>query len=253
MVNTLKQKLLRGESTLGSWVTIPSPDISEALSTLPLDWLLFDLEHAPLTEQTAQVLMQAMRGDLVTPMVRVAWNDQVLLKRALDIGAHGVVIPMVNNAVDAEKAVRACKYPPKGIRGCGPKRPWIYDKRYLETADDEILVLVQIESVEAVANVDRILSVEGIDGVFVGPMDLSFSMGLRGSMDNPEFQSSIDTVLKAAKSHKKISGIWMGAGKSISERIAEGWQFISIGIDLSLLIAGAQSALNAARGSNSGS
>ena len=248
MINVLKQKLKNGESTLGTWVTIPSPDVSEALSTLPLDWLLFDLEHSPLTEQMAQVMMQAMRGDQVTPIVRVAWNDQVLLKQALDIGAHGVVIPMVNTAEDAEQAVKACKYPPRGIRGCGPKRPWVYDKQYIETADDEILVLVQVESVEAVENVNEILSVVGIDGVFVGPMDLSFSMGLRGAMDGEEFQQSIDTVLVAAKSHKKVSGIWMGAGAPIQERIRQGWQFIGFGLDLSLMLSGTIQALKDARG-----
>ena len=222
MINPLKKKLAEGKPALGSWVTIPSPDVAEALSTLPLDWLLMDMEHSPLSPQDAQVLMQAMRGDSVTPVVRVAWNDQVLIKRALDIGAYGIVIPMVNNVEDAEKAVAACKYPPRGIRGCGPRRPSIYDKQYIETADDEILVMVQIETVEAVQNVEAICAVDGVDGIFLGPMDLSFSMGYRGKMNSPEYQKAIDTVLAAAQAHNVTPGLWLGAGRSVAERISQG-------------------------------
>ncbi len=248
MINPLKKKLQKGEPALGFWVTIPSPDVSEALSLLDVDWLLFDMEHSPMNPQNAQIGMQGMKGDRATPIVRVAWNDQVLIKRALDIGSYGIVIPMVNTAEDARKAVAACKYPPKGIRGCGPRRPSLYDSEYRETADDEILILVQIETLEAVENVDEICAVEGVDGVFMGPMDLSFSMGLRGSFDNADFQKAADTILASAKRHKKVSGLWLGAGHTLNERVKEGWQFIGVGIDVGFVQDGANAALKAARG-----
>ena len=141
----------------------------------------------------------------------------------------------------------ACKYPPRGIRGCGPRRPSIYDKQYIETADDEILVMVQIETVEAVQNVEAICAVEGVDGIFLGPMDLSFSMGYRGKMDSPDYQKAIDTVLAAAKAHNVIPGLWLGAGRSVAERISQGWKFIGLGLDIGFLMDGTMSAIKAAR------
>lgn len=247
MKNRLKQKLQTGQPALGLWITIANPDVSEALSTLPYDWFLFDLEHSSLNEQSAQILMQAMRGDDITPLIRVAWNDQVLIKRALDIGAHGVIVPMVNNKQDAEKAVQACKYPPVGFRGCGPKRPWVYDPDYIETADDEVLVIVQIETEEAIDNIDDILSVDGVDAYFVGPFDLSVSMGFRGKQDDPRFQAALDRLFEAGKRHKAASGMWNGAGKPVRDRIHEGWQMIAIGLDLFLLIGGAKEVLEKVR------
>ena len=246
MKNLLKRTLQEGKPALGAWVTIASPDVSEALSTLPLDWLLFDLEHSALNEQSAQLLMQGMRGDRVTPLVRVAWNDQVLIKKALDIGAHGVIVPMVNTGEDAEKAVSACRYPPLGIRGCGPKRPWVYDADYLDTADDEVLVIVQIETEEAVDNADEIFSVQGVEACFLGPFDLSVSMGFRGKQDSPRFQKAVDKVLTAARRHNVVPGMWNGAGLPVSKRLAEGWQLIAVGLDLSLLTDGAKAALERA-------
>ena len=247
MKNLLKQKLQQAKPALGVWVTIPSPDVSEALSTLSLDWLLFDLEHSALNEQSAQILMQGMRDDRVTPLVRVAWNDPVRIKKALDIGAHGVIVPMVNTKKDAVNAVKACRYPPAGVRGCGPKRPWVYDPEYTETADDEVLVIVQIETAEAVRNADEIFSVEGADVCFVGPYDLSVSMGFKGKQDSAEFQKAIDEVLAAANRNNVVAGMWSGAGRPVSQRLQDGWRFIAVGLDLSLLTAGTKSVLEQAR------
>ncbi len=248
MKNTLKAKLREGKSTVGLWMSIPSPDVSEALSTLPFDWFLFDMEHSALNEQSAQVLMQGMRGDLITPLIRVAWNDQVLIKKALDIGAHGVIVPMVNTRQDAEKAVSACKYPPVGNRGYGPKRPWVYDPHYFDNADEEVLVIVQIETGEAVENVEEILSVDGVDGCFIGPFDLSVSMGFKGQMDDPSFQKAVDTVFAAGKRLGVATGMWGGAGKRVAERLADGWQIVAVGLDLYVLVAGAKRVLEEALG-----
>lgn len=243
MINKLKQKLKNGEKTVGTWISIPSPDVSEALSTLPFDWFLFDMEHSALNEQSAQILMQGMRNDDITPLVRVAWNDPVLIKKALDIGAHGILVPMVNTKEDAEKVVQACTYPPSGIRGCGPKRPIIYDPDYLATADEQVLPIIQIETEEAVNNVEEIFAVDGIDAFFIGTFDLSVSMGFKGDKTQKRYQEAIDHIFETGKKHNVAAGMWEGGGKSSLERLNDGWQFIALGIDIQFLLGGCREAL----------
>ena len=243
MKNDLKWRLQRGEQTVGAWLSIPHMDVSEALSTLPFDWFVFDQEHSPLDVQLSQELIQAMKGNKVTPIIRVAWNDPVLIKKALDTGAYGVMVPYVNSRVDAINTVRACRYPPEGIRGCGPRRSILLDPEYLETANEEILIIVQIETKEAVKNAKDILSVEGVDAFFIGPLDLSASLGLINQIQHPKIQEAITNVFKIGKELEVPSGIWCGAGMTIKERLMEGWQMIAIGMDLDFLLDGAQSAL----------
>jgi len=153
MRNKLKEKLKAGKQTVGVWMSIPSPEVGEALATQGgWDWFVYDLEHSPLDEQIVNNIMTSVKGTDVVPLVRVPWNDIVMIKRALDIGAYGVVVPWVNNREEAIRAVRACKYPPEGVRGVGPRRASLGDPTYLATANDEILVIVQIETQEAVDN-----------------------------------------------------------------------------------------------------
>jgi len=240
--NELKRRLKAGEKTLGLWITIESPFATELLSGEGFDWFVFDLEHSPLDMYQAQTLMQAMRGP-TTPLVRVDWNDPVPVKRALDIGAYGVVIPWVNNKEDAKKAVASCKYPPEGMRGCGPRRCSLSDPEYLKTANAETLVIVQIETREAVNNVDEISSVDGVDVLFVGPTDLSTSYGYLGRAGEPDVQKAIDKVLETAKRKGVAAGIFGGGGKSTLDRYNEGFQFIALGGDTALLRRGAVEAL----------
>ena len=247
MHNILKRDLKDGKQTFGVWVTIPHNDVAECLSRLAFDWFVFDQEHSPLDDQLSQQLMQAMGGAAVTPLVRVAWNDPVLIKKALDTGAHGIIIPYVNSREEAELAVRSCLYPPRGIRGCGPRRGAVLDPDYLQTANDEVFVMVQIETEEAVENADGILSVEGVDAFFVGPFDLSASMGLLGDLSHPKVQGAIDRVLVSGRRHGLPGGLWKGAGVPLEQRIDEGWQFISLGMDIELLMGGGEAALRAAR------
>lgn len=243
MRNELKRKLKTGENTLGVWITIESPIVSELLSGLGFDWFVFDQEHGPLDILFTQTLMQATKAP-TTPIVRVAWNDAVLIKRALDIGAYGVVVPWVNNKEDAKKAVAASRYPPQGIRGCGPRRCSMFDSEYLKTANEEMLVIAQIETREAVKNLEEICSVEGIDVLFVGPTDLSACYGYMGRPEVPEVQKAISQVLEAAKSSELSAGIYTGGGKTLLERQKEGFQFIAVGGDLALLRRGAEEFLN---------
>jgi len=236
--NELKRRLKAGEKTLGLWITLQDPIVTELLSDAGFDWFVFDTEHSPMEIHQAQTLMQAMKGP-TTPIIRVDWNDPVPVKRALDVGAYGVVIPWVNSKEEAKKAVAACKYPPQGMRGCGPRRCSFFDRDYLETANAETLVVVQIETREAVNNLEEIASVEGVDVLFIGPTDLSTSYGYLGRPENPDVQKAIDRILAVAKASGVASGIYGGGGKSLLDRYNEGFQFIAVGGDLSLLRRGA--------------
>lgn len=249
MKNLLKEKLQKGQGVTGTFVGLGHPDVTESLSRLGFDWLLIDGEHAPLGLETMQQMMQAMNGSNCTPIVRPQWNDMVIIKRVLDIGAHGVLVPWVNTKEEAEYAVRACKYPPEGLRGCGPRRAALSDRDYLKTANDEILVIVQIETTKAVSNIDDIYSVKGIDACYIGPMDLSLSFGLPGpQFDNPQYVAAFDKVVAAAKKCGKSAGMYT-AQENIQWAIARGFTLNTVGSADGFLMRGAMAALGKARGS----
>lgn len=236
MRNELKKRLERGEQTYGCWITIESPMCSEMMSTLGFDWFVFDTEHSPLDIYMSQTLMQAMRGDSkTTPIVRVNWNDLVQIKRALDIGAYGVIVPWVNSKEEAELAVKATRYAPYGLRGCGPRRASMFDPEYYQTVDEELLVICQIETKKAVENIEDIASVEGVDVTYIGPADLSASYGHLGDQSHPDVQKAIDKVYDATVAAGKATGMHMAAGKTIKDRMEKGYNFITIGNDLHLL------------------
>jgi len=248
MRNPVKEKLQRGEVALGTFVAIGHPDITERLSMVGFDWLLLDAEHGPLGLETMQMMMQAMRGDSCVPIVRVQWNDPVIIKRVLDIGAYGVLIPWVNSREEAEAAVSACMYPPRGIRGCGPRRAALINRPdYITSANDAILVAVQIETATAIKNIDEILAVDGIDTVYIGPTDLSMSMfGVPPKWDEPKYLEAFDTVLKAAKKAGKPAGMY-ATSDNIEWAIEKGFKFNSVDSDDSFVMRGAITALRRAR------
>ena len=239
MKNKLKKKLMAGAQTLGVWMSIPSPDVTLALSNLGFDWFVYDNEHSPLNEQITQNLMMVTRGTNVVPLIRVSWNDPVLIKRALDIGAYGLVIPWINTKEEAIKAVQACKYPPDGIRGVGPRVAAINDPEYLSTANEEVLVIVQIETAEAVENVDDIFSVKGVDAFFIGPSDLSTSLGVMRQINDPKVVSAIIKIVAAGKRAGISSGIFCYGLDDAKKRLEQGFQFIAVGGDLRFLVDGA--------------
>jgi len=232
----VREKLNSGEVAIGLFVTIGHPDVTERLSMTGLDWLLLDSEHAPLGIETLQMMMQAMHGDSCSPIVRVPWNDQVAIKRALDIGAHGVLVPWVNTREEAEAAVAACKYPPLGIRGCGPRRATLVNGwEYVGEANEKLLVAVQIETPEAVENIDEIVAVDGVDTVYIGPVDLSMNMfGAQGKWEEPSFLAAFDRVLEAADRAGKPAGMYCHAG-NIKWAIDKGFRFLTIGNDDNIL------------------
>ena len=248
MRNPAKEKLQNGEVAIGTFVGIGHPDMTERLSVLGFDWLLLDGEHGPFGFETMQMMMQSMRGDDCSAIVRVQWNDPVIIKRALDIGAHGVLVPWVNTREEAEAAVAACKYPPQGIRGCGPRRAsLVHGRDYITTANEGILVAVQIETAAAVKNIDDIIGVEGVDTAYIGPVDLSMDMfGAPPKWDEPDYQEAFDTVLKAAERAGKPAGMYCFSG-NIEWAIEKGFRFCSVDSDDSFLMRAGSDALKKAR------
>lgn len=248
MKNLLKEKLSKGKSVVGCFVGLAHPDVTEVISRMGFDWILIDGEHSPMGLETMQMLLQAMNGSDCTPIVRPAWNDPVLIKRILDIGAHGVMVPWVNNKEEAEAAVKACKYPPVGTRGFGPRRASRNDPDYKKTANDEIMVTVQVETQEAVDNIEEILSVDGIDACFIGPWDLSSNMLGRvpPEFDNPKYAGAIDRVIEVAKKMGKPAGFYSNMG-NIAWAQEKGYTYNTVGEADGFLDYGARVALEAAR------
>ena len=205
---------------------------------------MIDAEHSPLSFETMQQLLQAMNGTDCIPIVRPQWNDPVQIKRILDIGAYGVIIPWVNSKEEAENTVRACKYPPEGIRGFWPRRAGRFDPHYFETANQEILVAVQIETELALKNLDEILSVPGIDACYIGPYDLSCSLGLGipPRWDNPKYLSAFERTLEAAEKHRKAAGMYATLD-TIEWARDKGFRFNTIGDTDIFLVQGAKTAL----------
>ena len=170
MKNSVKKKLNEGKAVVGSSIGRSDPWITELFSEMGFDWLLIDAEHGALDFSTIMSMLQSCKGTNCTPIVRVQSDDPSIIKRMLDAGAHGVVVPLCNTAEDAKRIVEACKYPPEGIRGFGPRRGNLGNwKDYFDTANEEIFVAVQLETIEAVINVEEIMSVKGIDACIIGP------------------------------------------------------------------------------------
>lgn len=248
MKNPLKEKLLKGEAVIGTFVEIGHPDVTEWLSQVGFDWLLLDNEHAPNGYETLQGMAQSMKGSGCVPIVRPQWNDPVVMKRVLDIGAYGVLIPWVNSKEEAEAAVRYCKYPPQGIRGYGPRRAGMFDPDYFKTANDELLITIQIETQKALDNLDEILSVPGIDACYIGPWDLSVSLGFGVPPDwnNKDYQAAFDRVVKVSAKHGKPAGMFC-ITETIEWALEKGFKYNTIEADDYLLVRAARAAVEKAR------
>ncbi len=252
MKNLLKMKLEKGEIAVGTIVTLGHPDITELFSQVGFDWLFLDTEHVSTTLETVQQMMQSMKGQDCTPIVRPPSNDPVNIKRILDIGAYGIIAPMISSKEEAESLVRACRYPPAGIRGFGPRRAGMFDPNYYETANDEILIMALIETAESIKNIDEILSVDGIDVGFIGYADLSLSMGLGlpPKWDEPLYLDVFDKVVNAAGKHGKIAGLHTDLGngpRSVEWALERGFRIVTVCNVDDYIISGAQSALERAR------
>lgn len=217
--NTVKRRLREGKKVIGAWCQIASPITAEILAEAGFDVVMIDLEHGPGDILSLVAQIQAMKGNPALPFVRAPWNDFVAIKRILDAGVYGVLVPYVNTRAEAEAAVRAAKYPPDGMRGiAGSPRAAGYGQNsmaYLKRANEEVLVMTAVETPEAVANLDDILTVPGLDGIFIGPMDLSTSMGYFADASQPAVQAVIATieakVHAAGKFLGTVAGSWAQA------------------------------------------
>jgi len=234
-VNELKKKIKAGKKTAGAWVQIASPFTAEILSNAGFDWLMIDMEHGPGDILTLVSQIHAMKGSECVSLVRAPWNDFVSIKRILDAGAEGILIPYVNNREETEAAVRACKYPLEGIRGVAgsPRAPGYGQNigNYLKRANQEIFVMIAVETPEAVANLDEILLVDGLDGVFIGPMDLASSMGYFGDPSQVEVQVAIQGIETKVLDAGKVLATTTGSWEQARSLYSRGYQMLMLMAD----------------------
>lgn len=237
--NELKAALARGEMQSGLWLALASPLVAELAAGVGFDWCLVDGEHSPNTLTTIAAQLQALEGTGTQAAVRVPFGEDWIIKQVLDLGVQTLVVPMVHSAAHAREAVAAVRYPPQGRRGVGAALSRasgfgaIAD--YTATANDEICLFVQIESAEAVANVEEIAAVEGVDGLFVGPADLSADMGYVGQLTHPEVLKAIAHVYDVAKSTGKFAGTITFDPTAYEGLAAQGVRFLGMGGDASIL------------------
>lgn len=252
MSESLKARMRAGQSMIGVWINSCDPVAAEILAHSGYDCAMIDLEHGPGSYRDAQVLMQAMRGSPCQPLVRVPSNNRVEVKRALDIGAVGVMCPSVSTVEEAREAAAACRYAPTGVRGMAATivrasdygRDW---QSYVPRSDAEVLTICQIETRAGVANAEAIAAVEGVDLLFIGPFDLSADMGHLGEPDHPEVQSAIAKVERAARAAGKLLGTIQTPGRPAKTLLAAGYELILPHADLSLLRDAARAGLAALR------
>ncbi len=253
--NHVKELLKRGEPALGAWLNLPSPTSARLMARLGFDWLLIDMEHsAQHPALVADMIATIADAGTSAPFVRIPYNSVEWFKWVLDAGAWGVLIPMVNTREEAQRAVACAKYPPLGTRSIGgvfaPYGFATTDRnRYLEAANDEIIVMVQIESAQGVQNVDEILSVPGVDVAFVGPNDLHASLGLKPSLYSAEsaFLSALERIKESARQHHVAAGIMSGDGAAAAECVRQGFQMVTVITDINSMISGAMHNLHLAR------
>lgn len=245
MKNELRKKLQEGKSVFGTWIMTSGLDTAEILAYAGADFIMIDGEHGSMDLETAGRMVSLIKRTATAPLIRVAWNEMSLIKRGLDTGADGIMVPMVNTKAEAEQVVRFCKYPPTGVRGMGASRAVLFGagapefKDYYAKANEEVLVIVQIEHYTAVENVEEILSVPGIDIAFIGPGDLSMSMGLPGQMNHPDVQEKCRKVVDACNRHHVVPGIMTWAG-GIQQHLDMGFKLLIGGIDSAILLNGAK-------------
>lgn len=243
-INTFKQRLQSGEAQIGLWVGLAEPYCAELAANAGFDWLLLDGEHAPNDVRSMLGQLQAVAAYPSHPVIRPPIGDAVVIKQLLDLGAQTLLVPMVDSAEQAEQLVRAIHYPPKGIRGVGSALArasrWNTIPGYLTHADEQICLLVQIENLEGLAHLDEIVAVDGVDGVFIGPADLSASMGHRGNPGHPDVQAAIEDAITRIRKAGKAAGI-LSADQTLARRYIElGAAFVAVGVDTTILMRGLQ-------------
>lgn len=250
--NQVKKKLKEGILSVGSWIQIGfDSTVAEILSEVGFDWLAIDCEHTSSDIAEVAALVNSVSGKACEPFVRVKANDTLSIRRALDAGATGVIVPLVNSANEAAQAVAAAKFPPAGIRGFAFTKANAYGEQfdeYTRTANEEILVIVMIETREAVEHIDSILQVEGVDGVFIGPYDMSGSYGIPGQVDSPIVREACKTVVTACTSAGKVAGLHIvtPTETAVMSALSDGFTLLALGMDMVFLQQSSKAALKIA-------
>jgi len=239
----IKKCFKEGKVSIGTWLTMAHLSVAEILASAGYDWVMIETEHTSIDISEVLQLIMAVEGRGSIPLVRLAGNDPIQAKAVMDAGAAGILVPMVNSIREAELAVKAIKYPPRGIRGaCGAQRGQGYGfgqddyLEYVNQSDQHSLVMVQIEHIDAVNQIDEIVSVSGLDGTFIGPYDLSMSMGLPGQLNHPEVEAAKKHVLRTTKEKGLAAGIHIvhpeTAGEEFRKCVSLGYQFVALGTDI---------------------
>jgi 2-dehydro-3-deoxyglucarate aldolase len=236
----LKEKLKSNKLSIGSWLTIPHQAIIEILATAGFEWLTIDMEHSPISIETTMNLIGHIQGNGMQALVRVSKNEEVIIKQVLDAGADGVIVPMIKNKEEAKQAVDYVKYPPLGKRGVGLNRAQKYGTAfdtYQKWVKDEVVVIAQIEHIEAVNNLEEIFATEGIDGIIVGPYDLSASMGYPGEYDRADVQEALARIDEISKRLNKPLGFHVidSDHSKTLEKIKNGYSFLAFSLDFFFL------------------
>src|SRR5579859_4520917 len=246
-----KDKIRRGQVCLGSFVTSVDPSITEALCSV-FDFVWIDMEHNALSLETVQGHLMATKGSDTAALVRVPWNDPALIKPVLDIGADGVIVPLVHTADDVRRAVAACLYPPAGVRGFGPRRASGYGRErgpeFCRRANQAIIIVVQIEHIDAVHNLDEILAVPGLTSIVVGPNDLAGSMGFMGEPAHPEVLAIMETIVAKTRQTSVYASVAVGGGpEEFAAWARRGAQWLPVGGDISFMLSAADQLSGAVR------
>lgn len=249
--NHARRRLEAGEPSIGTWLSIPSPEAAALVARLGFDWLTVDAEHSPVDILTLARMFSAISAHGAAPMVRIPWNTPENFKRVLDAGAWGIVVPMVNSREEAEQAVEATRYHPLGRRSVGGSGHALSFRAatsdYYARANDEILLVLQIEHIEGVENCEEILSVPGVDACFIGPNDLAASMGLGIGTplesDHPQVVEAIDHILKTAQKVGVAPGIHTSGVEGMNMRIEQGFQYLALASESRYMVAALTDAL----------
>lgn len=251
--NPVRRSLLAGEFCFGSWIQIgPYPALAEILAAAGYDWLGIDCEHSEIDVEGVTALARGMYGRGTVPLARVRENDTLAIRQVLDAGVQGIIVPLINSAAEAECAVAAAKYPPQGVRGFCFSRMNDYGlhfDEYVRHANEQVAVVAMIESREAVERIDDIVGVHGIDGVFIGPYDMSGSFGITGQTTHPIIRNACQAVVASCKRHGKAAGLHVvhPTRENIEGAIADGFTFLALGVDAVFLRQASRTALERAR------
>lgn len=232
--NRVKKLWRDGKPAVGGWLSIPHAVQAEFMAHTGLDWLCIDMQHGCIDYSDVVPMLTAISTTNVTPFVRVPWNEPAMIMKVLDAGAYGVIVPMVSNRAEAERAVAACRYPPKGMRSNGPNRVMLYaGADYQKYANDEVACVVMIETPEGIEKLDEIVSTPGVDAAYIGPTDLALALGLPPVMDNdePKHVATVNRILEACKRHKIIAGIHTASSKFTQRYLDQGFQMVMLGTD----------------------